>query len=116
MRPLYFPSCYLQNLGRKICLRRKINREKILILKFSLQNFKCGYITAKDLVISAKISEVDSPRRFESSLNMFRMKYLEFPWFDFPNFGSRQDKNIGFKPAGMIPVIPLQFWRYWPLK
>jgi hypothetical protein len=35
MRSLYFPSCFLQNLGRKICIRRKINREKTLILKFS---------------------------------------------------------------------------------
>ena len=35
MRSLYFPSCYLQNLDRKICIRRKINRKKILILKFS---------------------------------------------------------------------------------
>ena len=57
MRSRYFPSCYLQNLDRKICIRRKINREKILILK--LQNFKCSSTTAKDLVISAKISEVN---------------------------------------------------------
>ena len=35
MRSLYIPSCFLQNLGRKICIRRKINREKTLILKFS---------------------------------------------------------------------------------
>jgi hypothetical protein len=35
MRSLYFPSCYLQNLDRKICIRRKINRKQILILKFS---------------------------------------------------------------------------------
>jgi hypothetical protein len=35
IRSLYFPSCFLQNLGRKICIRRKINREKTLILKFS---------------------------------------------------------------------------------
>ena len=35
MRSLYFPSYCLQNLDRKICIRRKINRKKILILKFS---------------------------------------------------------------------------------
>jgi hypothetical protein len=28
MRSRYFPSCYLQNFDRKICIRRKINREK----------------------------------------------------------------------------------------
>jgi hypothetical protein len=28
MRSLYFPSCYRQNLDRKICIRRKINRKK----------------------------------------------------------------------------------------
>ena len=50
MRSLYFPSCFLQNLGRKICIRRKINREK---------TFKCSSTTAKDLVISAKISKVN---------------------------------------------------------
>ena len=55
MRLLYFPWCYLQSLDRKICIRRKINREKILIL----QNFKCCSSTAKDQVISAKISEVN---------------------------------------------------------
>jgi hypothetical protein len=35
MRSLYFPSYCLQNLDRKICIRRKINRKKILILNFS---------------------------------------------------------------------------------
>ena len=75
----------------------KINREKTLILKF-LQNFKCSSTTAKDLVISGKISKVNvifnvilmfEVRRVDSSLNMFtmfKMKYLEFPWFDFPHF------------------------------
>ena len=29
-----------------------------------------------------------------------------------PIFGSRQDKSIIFKSAGMIPVIPWQFSRY----
>jgi hypothetical protein len=55
MRSLYFPSCYLQNLDRKICIRRKIDREKILIF---LQNFKCSNTTGKDLVISAKINVI----------------------------------------------------------
>ena len=31
-------------------------------------------------------------------------------------FGSHQEKSISFKSAGMIPVIPGQFSRYWPLK
>ena len=53
MRSLYFPSCFLQNMGRKICIQRKINREKFL------QNFKCSSTTAKDLVISGKISKVN---------------------------------------------------------
>jgi hypothetical protein len=40
-------------LDRKICIRRKINRENFC------KNFKCSSTTAKDLVISAKISEVN---------------------------------------------------------
>ena len=35
MRSLYFSSCFQQSIGTKICIRRKIYREKILIFKFS---------------------------------------------------------------------------------
>ena len=51
MRSLYFPSCYLQNLDRKICIRRKINRKKILILKFSCKISSVVVLLLKIIII-----------------------------------------------------------------
>jgi hypothetical protein len=88
--------------GQKNLHSTENKSKKYINIKIFLQNFKCSGTTAKDLVISAKISEVnvifnvilmfelvDSPRRVDSSLNMFtmfKMKYLEFPLFDFLHF------------------------------
>jgi hypothetical protein len=88
--------------GQKNLHSTENKSKKYINIKIFLQNFKCSGTTAKDLVISAKISEVnvifnvilmfelvDSPRRVDSSLNMFTMfkvKYLEFPLFDFLHF------------------------------
>jgi hypothetical protein len=90
---------YLHNLDSKNLHSVENKSRKNINIKIFLQNVKCSSTTANDLVISAKFLGVnvifniilmfEVRRRVDSSLNMFtifKIKYLEFPWFNFPNF------------------------------
>ena len=91
--------------GQKNLHSTENKSRKNINIKIFLQNFKCSSTIAKDLVISAKISEVNvifnvilmfEVSRLPASLNMFTMfkiKYLEFTWFDFPNFWQSSRKK-----------------------
>jgi uncharacterized membrane protein YwaF len=69
----------------------KINRKKILILKFSCKISSVVVILLLLTIFSEVNFIFNVILMFEvaSSLNMFtmfKMKYLEFPWFDFLHF------------------------------